>query len=174
MTRHMVSIEFANILNPVCGVAAVCYQVRCIRLWHLDHFHRGKIWKVPYWRFIISVYSEICEYVFNIFEIWSAFPLRIYCGFEPWTLLFIYLRISKLLSNSSGNMPHWHLWCVKEGAAREEHVNSTQGTGVKYIPAEAVVYFFRAIRMNWFDDIEAWTKDQVAISRRHFPMYFLE
>ena len=73
---------------PVCCVATVCHQFRCMYWGHLGHFHRAishlKWYETGCMRYLACTFSQMKSInMFSMFfAIWSSqtFPLAIYCG----------------------------------------------------------------------------------------------
>ena len=120
-------ISPVNDVEPVCCVATVYHQVRCMHRGHLGYFYRA-ISHLK-WRKIVLMIYLVCTFIqmtfidmfFVFFQ--SGVP-RHSVGdllrFEYITSLFSCLCISMLPSNSSGNMQkHGHLGCFHAAFARE-------------------------------------------------------
>ena len=79
--------HWINYVNPVCCVATVCHQVRCMHWGHLGHFHRA-IYHLKWYKIVCEIFrayilsDEIYQHIFHVFAIWSSqtFPLEMYCG----------------------------------------------------------------------------------------------
>ena len=61
---HLLSnIYLFNYVNPVCCVATVCHQVRCMYWGHLGHFHRAtshlKWYKIVCMRYLTCTFSQM-------------------------------------------------------------------------------------------------------------------
>ena len=88
--HRLIEAEFApgNYVNPVCCVAIVCHQVRCMYWGHLGHIHRAishlKWYKIACMRYLACIFSQMKSInMFSMyFAIWSSqtFHLEIYCG----------------------------------------------------------------------------------------------
>ena len=132
------NLQSPNYANPVCCVATVCHQVRCMYWGHLGHLHRAishlKGHKIVCMRYLACTFSQMksIDMFSMFFTIWSSqtFPLEIYCGINgrcehsvsimSYTSLFSCLCMSMLTSNSSGNMQkHGYLGCFHAASARE-------------------------------------------------------
>ena len=58
-----VTVTSFNYVNPVCCVATVCLQVRCMCWGHLGHFHRAtshlKWYKIVCMRYLACTFSQV-------------------------------------------------------------------------------------------------------------------
>ena len=119
--------NWSNYVSPVCCVATVCHQVRCVYWGHLGHFHRAishlKWCKIVCMRYLACTLSQMKS--INIFSMFlqSGVP-RLFFGdvlrFEYITSLFSCLFMSMLTSNSNGNMQkHGYLGCFHDAPDRE-------------------------------------------------------
>ena len=140
-----------NYVNPVCCVAIVCHQVRCIYWGHLGNFHRAisqlKLYKIVCMRYLACIFNQRKSInTFSVFFCNLEFPdisfgdlLR----FEHITSLFSCLCMSKLTPNSSGNMQKYgHLGCFHASSARENI------SGVWVIFRLVFVHLFRIVVQN--------------------------
>ena len=56
-------IFFANYVNPICCIATVCHQVRCMYWGHLGYFHRAishlKWYKIVCMRYLACIFCQM-------------------------------------------------------------------------------------------------------------------
>ena len=120
-------LQFFNYVNPVCCVATVCHQVRCIYWGHLGHFYRTishlKWYKIVCMRYLASTFSQMKS--INMFSMFSQpgvprhFSWR-FIAVENKTSLFSCVCISMLTPNSSSNMQkHGYLGCFHVASCGE-------------------------------------------------------
>ena len=117
-----------NYVNPVCCVATVCHQVRCMYWGHWDYFHRAishlKWRKIACMRYVACIFSRVKSIdMFSMF-LQSGVPIHFLWRFIAvwiYNLTVSCLCMSMLTSNSSGNMQkHGYLGCFHAAPARED------------------------------------------------------
>ena len=110
----------SNYVNPVCCVATVCHQVRCIYWGHLGHFH-GAIYHLKWYKIVCMRYLAC---TFSQMKSINMFSMHLQSGdlfqIEHRTSLFSCLCMSILAPNFSGNMQnHGYLGCFHAASVRE-------------------------------------------------------
>ena len=95
--QFLICINWRNYVNPVCCVATVSHQIRCMNWGHLGHCHGAiyhlKWYKIVCMRYLTCTFSQMksINMCSMYLQSWvSKFPLEIYCSLniEPHCLHF--------------------------------------------------------------------------------------
>ena len=121
-----ISLKY-NYVNPICCVATVCHQVRCMYWGHLGHFHMAishlKWYKIACMRYLACAFSQM-KYI-NMFSMFlqSGVPRHFLWRFIAVWIYNLTIFMSMLTSNSSGNMQKLgYLGCFHAASARKIHL----------------------------------------------------
>ena len=100
---NSVYFQYVNYVNPICCVATLCHQVRCMYWGHWGHFHRAishlKWYKIAYMIYLPCILCQMksIDMFSMFFAIWSSqtFSLEIYCGYIIYNLtVFMFMHVN--------------------------------------------------------------------------------